>query len=94
MSSSNVEFTTGLIIHAFRCLRHFDLKVPVREVMMKEQKTDKKHLPLNHPFWLVACLGAHIGFQERYTESLCKRMSWIVAQTMARQLVSVVNTSI
>lgn len=62
--------------------------------MMKEQKTDKKHLLLNHPFWLVAFLRAHIGFQERYTESLCKRMSWMVAQTIATQLVSVVNTSI
>jgi hypothetical protein len=29
-----------------------------------------------------------------HTEILCKRISWIVAQTMVRQLVSVVNTSI
>jgi hypothetical protein len=31
--------------------------------MMKEQKTDKKHLLLNPPFWLVAFLRAHINFQ-------------------------------
>jgi hypothetical protein len=29
-----------------------------------------------------------------HTEILCKWMSWIVAQTIVRQLVSVVNTSI
>jgi hypothetical protein len=28
------------------------------------------------------------------SESLCKRISWMVAQTMLRQLVSVVKTSI
>ncbi len=62
--------------------------------MQSEQKTGKKHLLLNHPFWLVAFLRAHLSLQERYTESLCKRISWIVAQTIAKQLISVVNTSI
>jgi hypothetical protein len=69
-------------------------ETPSKEVRMKDQKTGKKHLLLNHPFWLVAFLRAPISFQERYTESLCKRISWIVAQTIAKQLVSVVNTSI
>ncbi len=43
--------------------------------------------------WLLA----HLRFLDRelyHTEILCKRMSWIVAQTIAKQLVSVVNTSI
>jgi hypothetical protein len=65
-----------------------------KEVRLKDQQTGKNHLLLNHPFWLVAFLRAHISFQEHHTEMLCKRMSWMVAQTIAKQLVSVVNTSI
>jgi hypothetical protein len=29
-------------------------ETPAKEVRMKDQKTRKKHLFLNHPFWLVA----------------------------------------
>ena len=64
------------------------------EVMVRDKKTAKKHLLLNYPSRLVACLRAGISAQRFHTEILCKRMSWIVAQTMVRQLVSVVNTSI
>ena len=50
---------------------------------------------LNHPLWLVASsTSCSSESQEVHTEILCKRISWIVAQTIARQLVSVVNTSI
>src|SRR5947209_7329616 len=65
-----------------------------QEGMVREQKTAKNHLPPNHPFWLAACLRAMMMVQVHHTEILCKRMSWMVAQTMARQLISVVNTSI
>jgi hypothetical protein len=54
----------------------------------------KKHPFPNQPFRLVAFFLAAISSQEHYTEILCKRISWIVAQTIARQLVSVVKTSI
>src|SRR5438270_3417897 len=65
-----------------------------QEGMVREQKTAKNHLPPNHPFWLAACLRAMMMVQVHHTEILCKRMSWMVTQTMARQLISVVNTSI
>jgi hypothetical protein len=55
-----------------------------------QQKT-----PLPEPTIPAGCFFlAAISFQEHYTEILCKRISWIVAQTIARQLVSVVKTSI
>jgi hypothetical protein len=62
-------------------------------VAIKRLEAQKTFFP-NHPFRMVACLAAVISSQEHYTEILCKRISWIVAQTIARQLVSVVNTSI
>src|SRR5258708_9126373 len=50
---------------------------------------------LNHPLWLVASSTSRSSeSQEVHTEILCKRISWIVAETIARQLVSVVSTSI
>jgi hypothetical protein len=58
----------------------------------------KNHPLLNHPLWLAGWLiiGSRCALrpQEAHSESLCKRISCIVAQTIARQLVSVVNTSI
>src|SRR5439155_26326433 len=81
LSHANRKFTPGLIIQAFHCLRHFDLKMQVRRD--DERAENRQHTPPPeppNPFWLVVCLRAHLSFQERYTESLCKRMSWIVAQ--------------
>jgi hypothetical protein len=45
-------------------------------------------------FRQVAFFSAGINFRQNYTEILCRRMSCIVAQTIVRQLVSVVKTSI
>ena len=42
----------------------------------------------------AGCLLADINAYRSHSEILCKRMSWMVAQTIVRQLVSVVNTSI
>lgn len=61
---------------------------------MRGKKICKNHLLLTHPSRLVAYGRAVITIRMHHTEILCKRMSWIVAQTMVRQLVSVVNTSI
>jgi hypothetical protein len=57
-------------------------------------ETQKPHLLLNHPLWLVVGSRLVVILLRIHREILCKRISWIVAQTMARQLVSVVNTSI
>jgi len=55
----------------------------------------RKNPPLlNHPFWLVAYLRAMITVHVHHSEILRKRISWMVAQTIAKQLVSVVKTSI
>ncbi len=62
--------------------------------MMRDEKICKKHLLLTHPSRLVAYVRAVITVHMHHTEILCKRMSWMVAQTIVRQLVSVVNTSI
>ncbi len=43
--------------------------------------------------WFFAHLP-YSNLEFSHTEILCKRISWMVAQTMIRQLVSVVNTSI
>ncbi len=59
-----------------------------------QENQEIKSPSLNHPFRLVICLPVAISPHRYYTEILCKRMSWIVAQTIVRQLVSVVNTSI
>jgi hypothetical protein len=61
---------------------------------VESRKAHKNHPLLNHPLWLV--IGSRIAFSPKldHSEILCKRMSWIVAQTMVRQLVSVVKTSI
>ena len=53
----------------------------------------QKHLLPNHPSWLCL-LTRYDTARGPHTELLCKRMSWIVAQTMVRQLVSVVKASI
>lgn len=57
-------------------------------------EVSKNHPLLNHPLWLVVGSLMALSPQLDHMEILCKRISWIVAQTMARQLVSVVNTSI
>ena len=58
-------------------------------------RTDsKKHLLLNHPLWQVVNSLIALSPGQDYSEILCKRMSWIVAQTIAKQLLSVVKTSI
>jgi hypothetical protein len=51
--------------------------------MLRELITAKNHLPPNHHFWLVACLRVLMMVQVHHSEILCKRMSWMVAQTMA-----------
>ena len=53
----------------------------------------QKHLLPNHPSW-GGLLTRYDTARGPHTEILCKRMSWIVAQTIVRQLLSVVNTSI
>jgi hypothetical protein len=58
------------------------------------QEREQKPPLLNHPLWLVVSLQLALSPQLSHREILCKRMSWIVAQTIARQLVSVVKTSI
>jgi hypothetical protein len=58
------------------------------------QDRQKKHLLLNHPLWLVVNSLIALSPGQDYSEILCKRMSWIVAQTIAKQLPSVVKTSI
>ena len=65
-----------------------------QEGMLGGAQNGQKPPPPNHPFWLAACLRVLMMVQVHHSEILCKRMSWMVAQTMARQLVSVVNTSI
>jgi hypothetical protein len=60
----------------------------------RERSIGKKHLLLQPPFIGGYVLTDRDRLQMHQSESLCKRMSWIVAQTIARQLVSVVNTSI
>jgi hypothetical protein len=59
-----------------------------------QSRQAQNDLLLHHPLWLVVGLWIVLGLKRAYTEILCKRMSWIVAQTIARQMVSVVNTSI
>src|SRR5258708_36933891 len=59
------------------------------------QDSGQKCPLLNHPLWLVVnATSRSSASQQAYTEILCKRISWIVAQTIVKQLVSVVNTSI
>jgi hypothetical protein len=58
-------------------------------MVAKAQKT-----PPAEPSFLVACCCMMITDEVHHTEILCKRMSWIVAKTMVRQLSSVVKTSI
>src|SRR5438045_9344591 len=56
---------------------------------------ETNHLLLNHPaLRLVVCFSLPFSSQVSHTAIWCKRISWMVAQTMAKQLVSVVNTSI
>jgi hypothetical protein len=43
--------------------------------------------------WFLARLLA-LSPEQDHSGILCKRMSWMLAQTIAKQLVSVVNTSI
>jgi hypothetical protein len=61
---------------------------------VRASKAHKNHPLLTHPPWLV--VGSHLALksQEPQSEILCKRISWIVAHTMVRQLSSVVKTSI
>jgi len=59
------------------------------------QDSGQKHLLLSQPLWLVVSSTSRSSeAQQAHTEILCKRISWMVAQTIAKQLVSVVNTSI
>ena len=58
------------------------------------RKASKNHSLLNHPLWLVVNSLIALSPGQDYSEILCKRMSWIVAQTIAKQLPSVVKTSI
>src|SRR6266699_1789871 len=54
----------------------------------------QKPLPPKPPLWLVVDPPIALSLQQDQSEILCKRISWMVAQTIARQLVSVVKTSI
>jgi hypothetical protein len=57
-------------------------------------ENEQKPPLLNHPLWLVVGSQLALSPQEDQSEILCKRISWIVAQTIVRQLSSVVKTSI
>ena len=58
-------------------------------------RSSQKNTPsrTTHSGWLLS-RAAVTSSKQHYIEILCKRMSWIVAQTIVRQLVSVVKTSI
>src|SRR5437899_571630 len=58
------------------------------------RKASKNHPLLNHPLWLVVGSLLALSPKADHSESLCKRISCIVAQTIVRQLSSVVKTSI
>jgi hypothetical protein len=57
-------------------------------------KAHKNHSLLTQPLLLMADSPLALKVKVTHTEILCKRMSWIVAQTIVKQLSSVVNTSI
>jgi hypothetical protein len=56
------------------------------------EREGRENRPTSHPMGLA--LLRFSALEPHHTEILCKRISWMVVQTIVRQLISVVNTSI
>ena len=87
------------MLERFCCLLQIPLGSPfplakeeeLPAVLLAKRPLETQKLPL-FSGWLLA--HQFLSPKSLYSEILCKRMSWMVAQTMVRQLVSVVKTSI
>ena len=61
---------------------------------LRPSKAHKNHLLLSHPLRLGVDFSFVLRAKATHMALLCKRMSWMVAQTMVKHLSSVVKTSI
>jgi hypothetical protein len=68
-------------------------KKSVPGTLLREQKSNRKNLPLSQPFWLAGdCSPSRLSVYP--TGIFGSRISCMTAQTMMRQLISVVKVSI